>query len=463
VQEWNVLNQTVIRSLVRATGQISGTAFTPDSSKVVASSYDGTVSVYDVNSGQRLRQVIPGGNAFALAASAEIIAAAINTPNVVQLYRLSDGTLVRTLVPSGSLPYTYSAAFSPDGAILATGHFNDTVQVWNVSDGTLIRTLTGQSGAMNGVTYSSNGSFLVAASAGGYVHVWDPSGNLVRTLGPVGQALTSVAVSADNQFILAGGDGGLVQLWRLDNGAFVYSFTETGRITAVRFAPTGYAFYVGRSTPTFTVSGTIQIYRTADHLLLETYNLETGGFGNNPSGPLAMAVSPDGKRLSYGRDDATLVMSYNTRISAPISATLFMGQLVSGSFQDLVLPDGAALVARPGFNGDRQSAPVQLDIVAHSTLPNLLRLSFQIVAVANSGGLQQEIWMKNGQTGTFELVDTRPAATTDQAVRIELGPNVMRYIDGSGNMTARVKWFSSPTASRTWQVSVDQAIWAAGL
>src|SRR5205823_891819 len=142
------------------------------------------------------------------------------------------------------------------------------------------------------------------------------------------------------------------------------------------------------------------------------------------------------------------------------SATLFMGQLVSGSFHDLVLPDGAALIARPGFNGDRQSAPVQLDIGAHIPLPNPSRLSFQIVAVANLGGLQQEIWMRNAQNGTFELVDTRPTTTTDQALRTVLGPNIMRYIDASGNMLARVKWFSSPNGSRSWQISIDQAIWA---
>jgi hypothetical protein len=452
----------MIRSLVLANNQISGSVFTPDSTKLVSSGYDGKVSVYDVNTGALLRQMSPGGNSFAVATSTDMIAAAVNVPNVVKLYRLSDGSFVRTLTPAGSLPYTYSAAFSPDGATLATGHFNNSVQLWNVPDGKLIGTLPGQSGAMNRVTYSPNGAFLVAASGGGYVHVWDAAGNPIRTLGPVGQALNSVAVSADNQFVLAGGESGLIELWRLDNGAFVYAFSDTGRVSTVGFAPSGFAFYAGRTTNTFTVNGAIQIYRTSDHTLLGTYNLETAGFGNNPSGPLSLALSADGRRIGYGRDDATVVMAYNTLIAAPTSATLFMGQLLSGSFQDLVLPDGAGLVARPGFNGDRQSAPVQLDIGAHAPLPNPSRLSFQIVAVANPGGLQQEIWMRNAQTGGFELVDTRPAATTNQALRIVLGPNVMKYIDPAGNMLARAKWYGSPTGARSWQISVDQAIWAAG-
>lgn len=304
----------------------------------------------------------------------------------------------------------------------------------------------------------------MTAWSDGFVRVWDNQGNLVRSMGPVGQALSSVAISPDSQFVLVGGQSGLLQLWRLDNGAFVYAFSGGGHVSQVRFAPSGFAFYAGRLEGSLNSNGTLRVYRTSDHALLETYSLEAGGFGNNPTGPLTLDVSPDGKRLGYGRDDATVVMAYNTLIAAPTSAAIFRGQLVQGSFQDLVMADGTALVARPGLTADRQSAPVQLDIGAHSSLPNPTRLSFQIVASANVNGLQQEVWMRNAQSGTLELVDSRPATTAYQSVRVDLGPNFSRFIDAAGNFTARVKWSaSSPNGSRTWQVSVDQAIWAAGL
>ena len=103
LREWDVPGQTLIRSLIRANNQISGTAFTPDSTKIVSSSYDGKVFVHDVATGAFLRQMVPGGNVFALATSVDTVAAAINVPNVIKLYRLSDGALLRTLVPSGSL------------------------------------------------------------------------------------------------------------------------------------------------------------------------------------------------------------------------------------------------------------------------------------------------------------------------------------------------------------------------
>lgn len=464
LREWDVPNQTLVRNLARASNPISGTVFTPDNSKVVSGSYDGRVSVHDVETGALLRQVIPGGNVFAVAASADLIAAAINVPNVIKLYRLSDGALMRTLEPAGTQLYTYSATFSPDGATLATGHFQSLVRVWNVADGALIRILGpgGASGSVNALAYTPDGSQLVTAWSDGFVRVWDNQGNLIRSMGPAGQPLSTVAISADNQFALAGGESGLLQLWRIDTGASVYSFTGGTRVTEARFTPSGFAFYAGHSDSSLFGISTLRIYRTSDHALLETYNLETGGFGSNPSGPLALDVSADGKHLSYGRDDATVAMAYNTLIAAPSSATLFAGNLVHGSFQDLLMADDTAFVARPLS----LAGSVQIDISAHSPLPDPTSLSFQIVASAAAFGLRQEVWMWNAQSGALELVDTHTTTTRDQTVRVDLGPNFSRFIDASGNVMARMKWSGSglmPSGARIWQVNVNQAVWAAGL
>jgi WD40 repeat protein len=464
LREWDVPTRTLIRNLARASNQISSTVFTPDSSKMVSSSYDGKLSVHEIATGALLRQMVPGGNVFTVATNADVVAAGTNVPNVIKLYRLSDGAFVRTLDP-GSMAYTYSATFSPDGATLATGHFQSLVRLWNVADGSLVRTMGpgGASGSVNGLAYTSDGSLLATAWSDGFVRIWDSKGNLVRSMGPAGQALSSCAISPDNQFVLSGGENGLLQLWRISTGESVYSFTGTGGISEVRFVPSGFAFYAGRTDGSLHSAPTLRAYRTSDHAVLETYTLETGGFGSNPVGPLALAVSPDGKHVTYGRDDATVVMAYNTLIAAPTSAVAFTGQIIQGSFQDLVLPDSVALVARPG-TAERQSAPVQLDIGGHSPLPNPTSLSFQVVASVNVGGFRQEVWMLNTQTGALELVDSRSATTTDQTVRVDLGSNFARFIDASGNLKARVKWSLAPSGrARAYQVSVDQAVWAAGL
>lgn len=467
LREWDVPSQTLIRNLIRASQQIAATAFTPDSTKLVSGSYDGKVSIHDVATGALLRQVAPGGNVFTTAASDNTVAAGANIPNVIKLYRLSDGALLQTLDP-GVQAYSRSAVFSPDGTTLATGHFGNSGRLWNVSNGALLRTLgtPGASGDLNGLAYTSNGSLIVGASSDGIVRVWDTQGKLVRSMGPVGQALSTVAISPDNQFVLAGGTSGLLELWRLDNGAFVYSFSSAGGVSQVRFTPSGYAFYAGRTDGSLQNNSALKVYRTSDHALLETYNVEIGGFGSNPSGPLTVDVSPDGQHVAYGRDDATIVVSRNTLIAAPTSAALVRGQLIRGSFQDLVVADGVSLVAQPMLSIGPNSAAVQLDIVAHSPLPNPTRLYFQTVTSTSVPGVRQELWMLNAQSGQLELVDTRFTTIADQTARIDLGSKFSRFIDVAGNLKARVQWSGtgfSAHGSGPWQVSVDQTVWAAGL
>jgi len=105
----------------------------------------------------------------------------------VKLWRVSDGSLIRTLCGRGS--DVYSVAFSPDGQLLASGNSKSIINLWRVSDGSLIRTLTGNAQYVHSVAFSPNGELLASASEDrdpnleGVIQLWRVSdGSLVRTL-----------------------------------------------------------------------------------------------------------------------------------------------------------------------------------------------------------------------------------------------------------------------------------------
>ncbi len=467
LREYDVPGGALVRNLIRASGQISGTLFTPDNTKLVSTSYDGKVSIADAATGALLNQFTAagsGGSIFCLGLNADMIAVGMNSPNGIRVYRFSDGALLHTLIPGG-LAYPRSAVFSPDGATLATGHFTNTVRLWNLADGTLVRTLNSSesSGDMFGLAYTSDGSRLIGASSDGLIRVWDAKGNLVRTMGTSGQSRSSLSISPDNQIALAGGSNGVVQLWRISDGALVDSVNVGASVTQVAFTPSGLAFYAVLG------NGAMRVFRAADHQLLESYSIEVGEGPGGISGVgqiTSLGLSPDGKYVAFGRDEATVVTAYNTLIAAPTSGVASTGQIVKGSFQDLVLPDGAALMARPAGSVSGGSAPLQIDLTAHPALSNSTSLAFQILVTASVDRIRQEIWMRNAKTGEFERVDGRWLTADAQTIRVDLGRQFARYIDPSGQVSAQVKYFPDNEHEapwRDWEIRIDQAVWAAGL
>jgi hypothetical protein len=69
------------------------------------------------------------------------------------------------------------AAFSADGARLASGSRNATVRVWDLAAGGEPLVLRGHTGDIYGVAFSPDGSRLASASHDGTIRVWDPAGD----------------------------------------------------------------------------------------------------------------------------------------------------------------------------------------------------------------------------------------------------------------------------------------------
>ncbi|NPA93572.1 MAG: WD40 repeat domain-containing protein, partial [Chloroflexi bacterium] len=131
----------------------------------------------------------------------------------IQLWRVSDGTLVRTL--EGYEYAVVSVAFSPDGTLLASGsRWDGTVQLWRVSDGALVRTLEGHTSSVESVVFSPDGTLLASGSWDKTVRLWRVSdGALVRILEGHMAWVRSVAFSPDGTLLASGSDDGTIRLW----------------------------------------------------------------------------------------------------------------------------------------------------------------------------------------------------------------------------------------------------------
>jgi WD40 repeat protein len=89
----------------------------------------------------------------------------------IKLWNVETGQEIRTLTGHNGSVYTVS--FSNDGKTLATGSWDSTIKLWNVETGKEIRTLSGHNGSVYTVSFSPDGKTLATGSDDGTIKLWN--------------------------------------------------------------------------------------------------------------------------------------------------------------------------------------------------------------------------------------------------------------------------------------------------
>ena len=163
---------------------------------------DYRIQLWDGSSGKRLHTLSEHDkrvNSVAFSPSGAMLASG-GDDHTVKLWAPRSGKLLRTL--QGHSNYVESVAFAPDGKTLVSGSYDQTIKLWNAQSGELIQTLTGHTDSVRSLAFSTDGDTLASGSWDRKIKLWNAqSGELLRTL----DGASYVAFASDGNTLAGGG------------------------------------------------------------------------------------------------------------------------------------------------------------------------------------------------------------------------------------------------------------------
>ena len=255
VRLWNIsdLDHPALDKELGETGRkLSSVRFSPDESRMLTWSDDGTVTIFTVDGSRP---------AITLKADGGMVWTAEFSPDGSRVLCAYDDGTVRVWNADESGSFTlfsgeqghtetvFDAAFSPDGSRFVTVSEDGTGRIWR-TDGTgnpvILRGIDSEDWLEN-CDFSPDGEKVVTASASGRVWVWNVdeasqpiilrSTHDLAHIGP----LTRVRFSRDSQRIITcGGLDGAVRIWNADgSGKPVALIGHGGAVLDTEFSPDG--------------------------------------------------------------------------------------------------------------------------------------------------------------------------------------------------------------------------------
>ena len=130
---------------------------------------------------------------------------------------------LKTLSGHGEMVHT--VAFSPDGALAASGSADKTVRIWNLADGKEVRSIAAHASSVYAVAFSPDGKQIASGGMDKIVKIWNVAdGAEVKKLEGHEEGIFCIAFVDEGKALLTGSSDRSIRKWHIGDGKAVHTF-----------------------------------------------------------------------------------------------------------------------------------------------------------------------------------------------------------------------------------------------
>ncbi|MFM7808037.1 MAG: protein kinase domain-containing protein, partial [Planctomycetota bacterium] len=234
-----------MRSLPLGVGQTNALVGTLDATSFLALGQSGVAFVNTGATGAPNAVPVTGPTTAAFSPDAQRLAVALGDGSMLLVQappQRADGsrdwkaafTVARRL--AGHAGAVRAIAWSPDGAVLASGDVTGAIRMWSGTDGAPLRSVQSGARSLRALGFTRDGASLFRVSSDGAMQRWNPAnGTALAPAASIGKPVSAVARESGSDRVAIALDDGSVEIWQAGTLTRQSTTQATGRPAAIAF------------------------------------------------------------------------------------------------------------------------------------------------------------------------------------------------------------------------------------
>ena len=291
---WDLSTRKRIASRTGHTNEVASFSFSPDQKRLATGSLDRTIRLWDVTTWDEL-ETIRGHGSWVTALSWSVDGNYLvsgGRDGAVKIWNTSIKSI--PVLPKEKISTYYATAFSPADELLAVGRTSDLhIKVWNLSTGEEILQLDKPGETTLCAVFSKDTKLVAAGGMDRTVKIWETgTGKLLSTISGK-ESFYGINFSPDGALLVTGDKEGEVKVWEVSTGRELANFSGSNSYFRAVFSPDG------KMLATADRDGVIMLWEFASRTIVRR-------FVGHSDRVRAIAFTADGKLLATGAKDNTL-------------------------------------------------------------------------------------------------------------------------------------------------------------